>query len=182
MTANLRTRHPGSRGLANGDALFQIAVEAAEIGTWAWHIPSGRVIWTEGTYRLFGFQPGAFVTSYDAIICRVHADDRQMVLEESARSVRDRTRGRLEFRIYRADGRVRWVRCIGPTMRTDAQGRAGLKAGLIDDITQEVLSRRAAPTSASFALVPVGLFSMKQLACLLGIGVTSLKRLAEATP
>jgi hypothetical protein len=177
MTANLRTRHPGSRGLANGDALFQIAVEAAEIGTWTWHIPSGRVIWTEGTYRLFGFQPGAFVTSYDAIICRVHADDRQMVLEESARSVRDRTRGRLEFRIYRADGRVRWVRCIGRTMRTDAQGRAVLKAGLIDDITEEVLSRRAAPRSASFAIGP---FSLKQVACLLGIGVTSLKRLAEA--
>src|SRR5713226_4333540 len=177
MTANLRTRQPGSRDPANSDALFQIAVEAAETGTWTWHIPSGRVIWTEGTYRLFGFQPGAFVTSYDSIIWRVHAGDRQMVLEEIARSVRDRTRSRMEFRIYRADGTVRWVRCIGRTMRTNAQGRAVLRAGLIDDITEEVLSRRAVPRSAS---LPIGPFSMKQVACLLGIGVTSLKRLAEA--
>src|SRR5713101_9093633 len=145
QTAGLMTHQPGFGDLANGDALFQIAVEAAEIGTWTWHIPSGRVTWTEGTYRLFGFQPGAFVTSYDSIMWRVHASDRQMVLEEIARSVRDRTRSRMKFRIYRADGRVRWVRCIGRTMRTDAQGRAVLRAGLIDDITEEVLSRRAVP-------------------------------------
>ncbi len=180
QTGNLRTRHPGSRDPADGDALFQFAVEAAQIGTWTWHIPSGRVIWTEGTYRLFGFQPGAFVTSYDSIIRRVHASDRQMVGEEIARSVRDRTRSRMEFRIYRADGRVRWVRCIGRTMRTDAQGRAVLRAGLIDDITEEALGRRAVPLRPRSASFPIGPFSMKQVACLLGIGVTSLKRLAEA--
>ena len=180
QTADLTTQQPRVDDLANGDAPFQIAVDAAEMGTWTWHIPSGHVIWTEGTYRLFGFHPGDFVTSYDSILWRVHADDRQRVLEEIARSVRDRTRSRMEFRIYRADGRVRRVRCTGRTMSTDAQGRAVLRAGLIDDITDETPGRRAVPLGLRSASFPTGPFSMKQVACLLGIGVTSLKRLAEA--
>lgn len=176
--AGLTTYQPGPSDRPDGDAPFQIAVDAAEMGTWTWHIPSGRVIWTEGTYRLFGFQPGAFVTSYDSIMWRVHAGDRQMVLEEVARSLCDRARSRMEFRIYRADGRVRWLRCIGRTVRTDARGRAVVRAGLIDDITEEVLGKRTTPLRLRSASFPIALFSMKQVACLLGVGVTSLKRLA----
>ncbi len=179
QTADLTARQPGSGDLAGGDALFQVAVDAAEMGTWNWHIPSGRVIWTERTYRLFGFQPGAFVTSYDSIIRWVHPSDRPMVLEKIAQAVRDRTRSLLEFRIYRADGSVRWVRCIGRTMMMDAQGHAVLRAGLIDDITEEKLGRRTVPLRLRSAPAPVGLFSMKQVAHLFGIGVTSLKHLAE---
>ena len=33
---------------------LDLGVDAAEIGTWNWHIRSGRVDWTSWTYQLFG--------------------------------------------------------------------------------------------------------------------------------
>src|SRR4030081_814289 len=97
--------HPAER-----DEAIRVAVDAAEIGTWNWHIATGDVAWTPRTYQLFGVTPGAFAASYEAFLRQVHAGDRPIVVQWLEQALRSRGRTALEFRIERADGAVRWIR------------------------------------------------------------------------
>ena len=103
---------------------LRLAVDAAEIGTWNWHIPSGRVAWTRRTYQLFGLQPGSLEASHELFLRHVHAEDRPAVAEWLSRALLERGRTGLEFRIHRGDGSVRWVRSRGRVM-LDESGEVG---------------------------------------------------------
>ena len=35
-------------------------------GAWAWHIPTGRLWWSDEMYRIFGLEPQEFPATYDA--------------------------------------------------------------------------------------------------------------------
>src|SRR4030081_1504895 len=79
--------HPAER-----DEAIRVAVDAAEIGTWNWHIATGDVAWTPRTYQLFGVKPGAFAASYEAFLRQVHAGDRPIVVQWLEQGLRPRGR------------------------------------------------------------------------------------------
>jgi PAS domain S-box-containing protein len=156
---------------------FQAAIDAAEMGTWSWDIPSGRLDWTPRTWQLFGFEPGAFATSYDSFMKMVYADDRPAVLRWCEHAVRERSRTAIEFRIVRGDGAVRWVRSTGRAM-SDEGGQAVRMVGVVDDITGD-RQGQAEPQAAPGQ--PAGKsFSLRQVAHILGIAEVTVKRIATA--
>jgi PAS domain S-box-containing protein len=89
---------------------LRIAQRAAHIGTFDWHIPSGRIAWTEEEERIFGLSPGTFEGT-------IEAWGRWLLPEDLARMQQVMTdcmqRGEREmnfaFRIRRPDGKVRWI-------------------------------------------------------------------------
>jgi len=159
----------------------RLALAAAELGTWNWHIPTGRVQWTPRTYQLFGFEPGSVVTSQDLFLRQVHAEDRPAVTEWISRALRDRGRTAFDFRIDRPDGSVRRVRSTGRTLAND-QGSVVWMVGVIEDITdlQRPLPHAAeAPAQApSPAHSGGGSLSARQVAHILGVAQVTVKRLA----
>src|ERR1700674_3035724 len=128
--ANLNQKRE-QREKTHAENPFQAAIDAAEMGTWSWDIPSGRVEWTPRTYQLFGFEPGAFATSYDSFMKIVHEEDRPAVVRWCAHAVRERSRMAIEYRIVRGDGAVRWVRSTGRAM-SDEGGRSVRMVGVVD--------------------------------------------------
>lgn len=172
--------HP-HRESANGeksaaDNPFQAAIDAAGMGTWDWDVASGRLTWTPRTYQLFGFEPGAFVTSYDSFLQAVHAEDRSAVARWCEQALHERGRTMLEFRIVRRDGTVRWIRSTGGVM-TDQGGQVVRMVGVVDDVTDERQGRgssQAPPETAGRS------FSARQLAHILGVAETTVKRIAAA--
>jgi PAS domain S-box-containing protein len=162
-------------GASSDDDPVRVAIDAAGIGAWNWHIPSGRSAWTPRTYALFGLDPDAFVPSHDAFLERVYEPDRLAVLAWIAQALRDGRRTVLEFRIESADGEVRWVRSTGRAI-ADEQGRAVRMAGVVEDITHEKQARGESPHPAQ----PVaGSFCARQVAHILGLSEASVKRLAS---
>jgi PAS domain-containing protein len=155
-----------------------LAVDAAEIGTWNWHIASGRIEWTPWTYQLFGFQPGAIKTSLDFFLRRVHAADRAAVQEWISQAIRDRRRTALEFRIDRADGSVRWVRSTG-RVKLDVYGQVVRMVGVVEDVTDTQKGRRFTPAGAASPLTGAS-FSARQVAHVLGMADATVKRLAQS--
>jgi PAS fold len=153
----------------------RVAVEAAGIGTWDWHIASGRSAWTAQTYALFGVDPSAFVPTYDAFLACVYEPDRLAVLAWIAQALRDGRRTTLEFRIGGEGGAVRWVRSVGRAI-ADEQGRAVRMAGVVEDITQQKEGRDA-PPAAAHAIA--GSLCARQVAHILGLSEASVKRLAS---
>jgi PAS domain S-box-containing protein len=158
---------------------LDLGVDAAEIGTWNWHIRSGRVDWTSWTYQLFGFQPGGIVTSHELFLRRVHAPDRPVVLDWISRAMKERRRTSLEFRIERADGTVRWIRSTGRVL-ADQHGDAERMIGVAEDVTEfhrPARAVRAVPLSAPGSMRG---FSAREVAQMLGVAEVTVKRLAAS--
>jgi PAS domain S-box-containing protein len=170
-------RFSDSNNSVDAQDSLRLALEAAEIGTWDWHIHSGRVAWTTRTYELFGLQPSGVERSYDLFLRQVHAEDRPAVCEWLARALVERHLTAHEFRIDRPDGSVRWIRSRGRAMPDDF-GQVVRMVGVVADITEEK-GRASAALPAPSAHVN-GSFSARQVAHILGVAEATVKRITAA--
>ncbi|MGH7391002.1 MAG: hybrid sensor histidine kinase/response regulator [Candidatus Rokuibacteriota bacterium] len=123
-----------------GDALrvheerLRVAVDAARMGTWEWTIATGTVEWSPSLEAMHGLAPGSFAGTYEAFQADVHPDDRA-ALDQAIRAALERGEHRVEYRIVRPDGVVRWVEGRGKVFR-DAAGRPERVIGVCLDVTE----------------------------------------------
>jgi PAS domain S-box-containing protein len=111
-----------------------LALAAGNMGSWEWDRASGRYLWDEGQYRIFGADPGDFVVSPENIRTRVHPDDWHNLQIGFERIGKEGHAHQLEFRILRPDGQVRW--CVGSAAATvDSNNRVVRVSGVTFDIT-----------------------------------------------
>ena len=120
------------------------AQEMAGVGSWEWDIESGDVTWSEQLYRNFAVDPGSYEPSFDAYMALCHPEDRQGVLEQITRALRECGTFELEHRsISPMDDQVRIHHCTGRVIVED--GRPVRMAGTNQDVTEQ---RRAAQAVA----------------------------------
>ncbi len=106
-------------------------------GSWEWDIISGRLQWSDETYRIFGYAPQAFEASYQRLIDQLHDEDRARVIEAINTAVRDSQAGYdVEHRIVRSDGVIRHVHQRGEVFR-DEGGQARQMVGVLADVTEQ---------------------------------------------
>jgi PAS domain S-box-containing protein len=119
------------------EAGLKKAQQVAQVGSWAWHIKTNRLEWSDEMYRIFGIERETVAGGLDSVIARsIHPDDRAAV-EASNRSVV--TEGRpipLEYRIVRPDGSVRTVWAEAGELTLDNNGNPELVTGIVQDITE----------------------------------------------
>jgi PAS domain S-box-containing protein len=82
--------------------------EKGAVGLWAWDLKSQKMQWSPGMFRLLGLEPGSADPSYALLQTMVHPDDRRLP-GEIERLLSEGGMFEREFRIFRPDGRVRWV-------------------------------------------------------------------------
>jgi len=125
-----------TEALRGSEERLQLALQAGGSGTWDWDL-AGEIAEVSPSYReLFGFPPDAPVT-YEIWLSHVHPEDRERCRRygEAFFAGRD-TDWRLNFRIVRGDGEVRWHRAIGKVYR-DAAGKPLRFVGVSTDVTEE---------------------------------------------
>lgn len=113
---------------------LRTALEAAHMGTWEWHLPSGRVIWSASLEKLMGLVPGGFDGSIDSVKAMIHPEDRDRVAQAIQRAIAKAENYTIEFRFLRVDGSVRWALGQG-TVEYDDQGHPLVMRGVDVDIT-----------------------------------------------
>ena len=70
--------------LRHNEAQLKEAQAIAHVGSWELDLSSGRAQWSEETFRLFGFEPGALEANVDAFLAVVTDEDRERVRETIA--------------------------------------------------------------------------------------------------
>ena len=111
-----------------------LALAAGNMGSWEWDCVTGRYLWDEGQYRIFGVGPHDFVVAPENIRTRIHPDDWHHLQIGFERLAKDSRAHQLEFRVLRPDGQVRW--CVGSAAATvDDDGRVVRVSGVTYDIT-----------------------------------------------
>jgi PAS domain S-box-containing protein len=121
--------------LRDREQRLELALQAGSMGTWEWHIPSGKVKWSTSLEIIHGFAPGTFGGTLRAVIDQVHPDDRTLVQKTIARALEKKSFLDVEYRLHLPDGRTRWVEGRGQLF-LDAAGHPQRMLGVCMDITQ----------------------------------------------
>ena len=74
-------------------------------GVWRYCVRENRLWWSEELYRIFGFDPTAGVPTTEAVLERIHPDDREAFRREVASGQSDRS----DYRIVLPDGSLRHI-------------------------------------------------------------------------
>jgi PAS domain S-box-containing protein len=121
--------------LRDAEVKLKLAIEHACIGYWEADLATCRVTLSENTERIFGVLSGASVSTLEEFLRFVHAEDRPRIQSHSASGIEALVNGRLEFRIIRPDGSVRWIASCGQVL-TEPKGRAVRVVSIVLDVTE----------------------------------------------
>lgn len=127
--------------LRRSEAMLKAAQRIARLGSWELHLESGRLYWTDETFRLFEVDATSVEPSYQTFLQRVHVDDRAAVDAAYSGSLRDRQPYRIVHRLQMGDGRIKYVEEQCET-EFDANGRPLVSRGTTQDVTERVLAEQ----------------------------------------
>ncbi|MEZ2131939.1 MULTISPECIES: PAS domain S-box protein [unclassified Sinorhizobium] len=129
-------------GLRRSEACLEEAQRVAHVGYWERDLATGRLAWSDETYRIFGLAPREGTVSLAQAIERIHPQDRSIWSQAAAEAIRGESRYDLEFRIIRPDGEQRIVHSQGDLTR-DAPGPSCSMFGTIQDVTERKRAEEA---------------------------------------
>jgi len=66
-----------SRSLQESKARLEEAQSVAHVGYWDWDLETGEIIWSDETYRIFGFKPQERRMDIETVSGLIHPDDRE---------------------------------------------------------------------------------------------------------
>jgi PAS domain S-box-containing protein len=102
---------------------FDLAIDAAGIGSFDWDLVSGRLTWDDRLLTIFGHDRASFDETIGAFAARVHPDDRDRTMAALQAAIDDCGEYDAEFRVVLPSGETRWVQGRGRAL-ADAHGVA----------------------------------------------------------
>ncbi|HEY9827167.1 MAG TPA: PAS domain S-box protein [Stenomitos sp.] len=128
--------------LRKSEERLRLALGAARMGNWDWHIDTNQIIWSESLQELMGIEPGTFDGSIETLSAMIFPEDRQRVFAAIHRSIDQGDAYDIEFRFVRPDGTIRWA-CSKGNVFYDDSGTAVRMAGVDIDITERKQAEHA---------------------------------------
>ena len=120
---------------------LELAQTAGAAGIFEWYPDDGAIRVSDGYRRLYGFAPGAAVTS-SVLLERIHPDDRAVSAQQRLMSGAE-PEAYVEYRIHRVDtGEERWLSRRGELVRPP--GASARFTGVVIDITDRKRAELAA--------------------------------------
>ena len=154
--------------LSISEERLRLATEAGGIGIYDYNLLNHNATFSNIYRQIGGFTPDEKLTR-PMWLARIHPDDRDMVDESLQRAVDHGESYDYEYRIYRADGALRWLE-IHSQVTVDETGRAVRLTGALSDITtrkqaeEEIrrlnrdLKRRLDELQTLLDVAPIGIF------------------------
>ncbi len=132
-----------SEVIRENEERLRLGLQAGDLaGVWDWDIRTGKVIWSRGLEKIHGMAPGTFPGTVDAVLDEIHSEDRKAVSDSIQRVLEKKQEHRVQYRIVRQDGSVRWVQGAGH-LYCDAAGNPERMVGLCIDINDQKLAEEA---------------------------------------
>lgn len=136
--SNIQERLEYQSHLQRRNELIELGLDASGLGSWEWHIPSAKVIWSPNLYKILEMPEGGFSGNARDALEVVYADDREQIylIDEYARNSLEVT----DFccRLTKLNGSVIWV--TGKYRYfTDENNQIIRARGVLWDSTEETL-------------------------------------------
>ncbi|MBZ5689329.1 MAG: PAS domain-containing protein [Acidobacteriia bacterium] len=109
-------------------------LESAELGTWDWDVRSGRLVWSDRCFEMFGIAAGSEMT-YERFLGAIHPEDRERVDQAVQLSLSQNQHYSVEMRALWPDGSTHWIVSRGRAY-FDAAGKPVRMSGAAMDVTR----------------------------------------------
>lgn len=129
---DITERKEAENALRQSEMYLAEAQRLSGTGSFGWRVASGEIIWSEETFRMFGYDKAPSI-NHAAVFQRVHPDDRarvQQTIDRASRDGRDFEHG---YRLLMPDGAVKHVHATARAV-TDASGGVEF-VGAVTDVT-----------------------------------------------
>ena len=113
---------------------FELAIDAAGIGSFDWNLDTGRLLWDDRLLSLLGYERAEFDESIGSFLARVHPDDRERTQEALRAAIETVGDFDVECRVVLPSGGTRWIRGRGRALADD-RGTAVRVLGAAYDTT-----------------------------------------------
>src|SRR5246127_161455 len=94
--------------LQRSEAYLEEAQRLSHTGSFGWKLSTGEIVWSQETFRIFGYDKARSVT-LDMVIQRAHPEDRARVQRTLDHASRDGNHFDYEYRLLMPDGLIRHV-------------------------------------------------------------------------
>lgn len=108
------------------------AQRLSHTGSFGWRVATGEIIWSDETFRIFGYDKAPSVT-IDMVVRRIHPDDRAGAQRTIDRATRDGKDFDHEYRLLLPDGTIKHVHATAHAV-TDASDSIEF-VGAVTDVT-----------------------------------------------
>ncbi len=124
-----------SEDLRRSGETLEAAQRIARLGNWEWDLTTGKMTWSEETFRLIGFTSAGPDPSFHDLLARVHPEDMTRVVRALEAALRGESAFDLDHRIVRPDGALRHLHSQAE-ITWDAKGQPARLSGTLQDITE----------------------------------------------
>ena len=129
---DITERKEAENALRQSETYLAEAQRLSHTGSFGWRVVSGEIIWSEETFRIFGYEKAPSVT-LDMVFQRIHPDDRARAKQTIDRASSDGKDFDHGYRLLMPDGSVKHVHATAHAA-TDASG--GIEfVGAVTDVT-----------------------------------------------
>ena len=144
------------------DTYLAEAQQLSQTGSFGWNLSSGRIFWSEETFRIFGYDPLS-VPTIELVLQRVHPDDLALTRQVIDRAARDRQDFDFEHRLLMPDGSVKHLHVVAHPVK-DEPGDLQFM-GAIMDVTARKSAEEAMRDSEQryrhlFHHMPIAMFQL----------------------
>ena len=110
------------------------AQRLADFGSWVWNVADGKLVWSDQLFKIYGIRPNEFPGTFEDFLGRIHPDDRAAVELRIAESLKTGRNFRLDERIVRPNGEIRYLQSSGEVVM-DEDKRPIRLLGVCQDVT-----------------------------------------------
>jgi len=134
--------------LQRSEGYLAEAQRLSHTGSWVLNVAARETIhWSQETYRLYGFDPDGGIPPFEALLQRIHPEDRDRFVDDLERAIRERADHEMIFRAVLPGGTLKYILGIGHPV-FNASGDVVEFVGAAMDITErkraEVVGQRLA--------------------------------------
>jgi len=142
ITRDITSRRRAEDALRASEQRLNLAILAANMGTWDWDMETNTVTWSEKVESLFGLEPGTFAGTFEHYMALIHPEDRDHVQFAINAALEGKASPyRALHRVVMRSGDTRFLEAIGQVVR-DEEGRPVRMLGLVTDVTDRELTDR----------------------------------------
>ena len=133
---DISERKRAEEALRRSEAYLAEAQRLSHTGSWAYNPSTGRTLyWSDETFRIFGLDPQRDASDREDFVRLLHPEDREKVLADTEKAIREKADYAYDHRIMLPDGTVRYVHVSGHPV-IDQKGEIVEYVGTTVDVTE----------------------------------------------
>ncbi|TFG59521.1 MAG: PAS domain S-box protein, partial [Deltaproteobacteria bacterium] len=171
---DIARRRAAERALKESEERLDLALRAADLGTWDWDVPKGRFLSSPRMTAMLGYEPDEIEPTIGGWEALAHPDDLPGVRDNLQEHFQgDRPLCTAEIRLRDKSGKWRWVHLIGQLVSRTPDGKPLRAVGVQSDISAR--KKAEADILEALEVVGKGHEDLLSLLNLLRIGTVTLE-------